>query len=47
MNICIQINIDKEKAKGGITLADYDKLASDIIRLENINLRGIMTIPQA
>ncbi len=30
MNICIQINIDKEKAKGGITLADYDKLASDI-----------------
>ena len=46
MNICIQINIDNEKAKGGITLADYDKLASDIIRLENINLRGIMTIPQ-
>ena len=32
MNICIQINIDKEKAKGGITLADYDKLASDIIK---------------
>ncbi len=47
MNICIQINIDKEKAKGGISLADYDKLASDIIRLENINLRGVMTIPQA
>ena len=46
MNICIQINIDKEKEKGGITLADYGKLASDIIRLENINLRGIMTIPQ-
>ena len=47
MNICIQINIDEEKSKGGIALADYDKLASDIKRLENINLRGIMTIPQA
>ena len=47
MNICIQINIDKETAKGGIALADYDRLASDIKRLEYINLRGVMTIPQA
>jgi pyridoxal phosphate enzyme (YggS family) len=30
MNICVQINIDKEIAKGGIALADYDRLASDI-----------------
>ncbi|MEL0172975.1 MAG: YggS family pyridoxal phosphate-dependent enzyme [Gammaproteobacteria bacterium] len=47
MNICVQINIDKEIAKGGIALADYDRLASDIKRLEHINLRGVMTIPQA
>ena len=47
MNICIQINIDKEIEKGGIALADYDRLASDIKRLEHINLRGVMTIPQA
>ena len=47
MNICIQINIDEEKSKGGIALADYDELASDIKRLKYINLRGIMTIPQA
>ena len=47
MNICIQINIDKEIEKGGIALADYDRLASDIKRLEYINLRGVMTIPQA
>ena len=47
MNICIQINIDNEKTKGGIKLEEYNSLSLIIRNMENIRLRGIMAIPKA
>ena len=47
MNVCIQINIDIEQTKGGITLEEYDKFSSILYGLQNIKLRGLMTIPKA
>ena len=46
MNVCIQINIDNEQTKGGITLEEYDKFSSILYGLQNIKLRGLMTIPR-
>ena len=47
MNVCIQINIDNEQTKGGITLEEYDKFSSILYGLQNIKLRGLMTIPRS
>ena len=47
MNVCIQINIDNEQTKGGITLEDYEKFSSSLHDLQNIRLRGLMTIPRS
>ena len=47
MNVCIQINIDNEQTKGGITLEEYDKFSSSLYGLQNIRLRGLMTIPRS
>ena len=47
MNICIQINIDNEDSKGGITIDDYGVFSANIHKLKNVKLRGIMAIPQA
>ena len=47
MNVCIQINIDNEQTKGGITLEEYDKFSSSLYGLQNIKLRGLMTIPRS
>ncbi len=45
MNICIQINIDNEKTKGGIMIDDFESFATSIKHMSHLNLRGIMTIP--
>ena len=45
INICIQINIDNEKTKGGIMVDDYESFSSSIKDMSHLNLRGIMTIP--
>ena len=47
MNVCIQINIDNEQTKGGITLEEYEKFSSSLHSLQNIKLRGLMTIPRS
>ena len=47
MNVCIQINIDNEQTKGGITLKEYEKFSSSLHGLQNIKLRGLMTIPRS
>ncbi|WP_094751448.1 YggS family pyridoxal phosphate-dependent enzyme [Psychromonas sp. CD1] len=46
LNICLQINISAETSKSGITLAQIMLLASQVSKLENIKLRGIMAIPE-
>ncbi len=47
MNVCIQINIDNEQTKGGIVLEEYEKFSSRLHGLNNIKLRGLMTIPRS
>ncbi|MBS9777400.1 MAG: YggS family pyridoxal phosphate-dependent enzyme [Gammaproteobacteria bacterium] len=47
LNICLQINIDNEESKSGIS-PDIDNLISltnQVKSLPNINLRGLMCIP--
>tara|TARA_B100000900_G_C20588798_1_gene720760 strand:- start:1346 stop:2002 length:657 start_codon:yes stop_codon:yes gene_type:complete len=47
INICIQINIDNEKTKGGIMIDDFESFSSLIQGMSHLNLKGIMTIPDA
>jgi len=46
LNICIQVNIDDEASKSGVNSAEVLNLAEQISQLDNIELRGLMIIPQ-
>ena len=46
INICLQINVNKEASKSGILLDELADLAKDIEALEGITLRGLMAIPE-
>ncbi len=45
LNICLQINIDDEESKGGISPEDADGLIQQISLLPGLQLRGLMTLP--
>jgi len=45
LNICLQINISHEDAKSGFNIGDVKSAINEIIKLPNINLRGLMAIP--
>jgi len=45
LNICIQVNVDLEASKSGVSISDVIDLARAIVDLPNIRLRGLMTIP--
>ncbi|MBE9533000.1 MAG: YggS family pyridoxal phosphate-dependent enzyme [Proteobacteria bacterium] len=45
LNICIQINIDDEASKAGITVDELLPFAEKINQLERLTLRGLMIIP--
>ena len=45
LNLCIQVNVDAEDSKSGITLQEVPELASKIAALPNVRLRGLMAIP--
>jgi PLP dependent protein len=45
LNVCIQVNIDDEKSKAGISLDEVDSLAQEIMQLNRLVLRGLMVIP--
>ena len=47
LNICLQINIDNEDSKSGITPTALLPLAEKISELPNLKLRGLMSIPSA
>lgn len=47
LNICIQVNIDDEATKSGVSLIELPQLLEDIHKLPNITLRGLMAIPSA
>jgi pyridoxal phosphate enzyme (YggS family) len=46
LNICLQVNISAEESKAGVTLEQLPQLISEIISLPNIQLRGVMAIPE-
>lgn len=45
LNICLQINIDDEHGKSGITVAGLPELAAACVELPNLTLRGLMCMP--
>ena len=47
LNICLQINVDDESSKSGITIAKLPELAAACSDLPNLNLRGLMCLPAA
>jgi pyridoxal phosphate enzyme (YggS family) len=47
LNICLQVNIDSEDRKSGISIAELPELAAACARLPNLTLRGLMCLPAA
>ncbi len=47
LNICLQINISNEPQKSGFSLDEINTQLSEIIKLPNLAVRGLMAIPQA
>ena len=45
LNICLQVNIDDEAGKSGVSAAGASELASACSELPNIRLRGLMCLP--
>lgn len=45
LQVCIQVNIDDEASKAGVTLAQLPSLAKTVAELPGLQLRGLMTIP--
>lgn len=45
LNICIQVNVDREASKSGVLLAELPALAAAIQTLPNLKLRGLMCLP--
>ena len=46
LNICIQVNLDDEEAKSGVDPNGVGELASYILQLPRLHLRGLMLIPK-
>ena len=46
LNICIQVNIDREQSKSGCSIAQMHALADQIAQLPQLELRGLMAIPK-
>lgn len=45
LNICLQVNLNDEDRKSGISLAEVAELAQQVNELEHLRLRGLMAIP--
>lgn len=45
LNICLQVNLEGEAGKGGISPAEAPLLAAQIAALPRLRLRGLMCIP--
>lgn len=45
LNICIQVNIDKEASKSGVSPSETLALADECAELPGLRLRGLMAIP--
>ena len=47
LQICLQVNIDDETTKSGVSLTELPSLAKAISQLPRLQLRGLMAIPAA
>lgn len=47
LNICVQVNIDDETTKSGVSLDELPALVAAITPLKRLTLRGLMAIPAA
>ena len=47
LNVCIQVNIDEEDSKSGISVNELDTLINAVSGFERLQLRGLMAIPEA
>jgi len=47
LQVCIQVNIDDESTKSGVSLVDLPSLVASILPLPRLQLRGLMAIPSA
>jgi pyridoxal phosphate enzyme (YggS family) len=47
LNVCIQVNIDDDANKSGVSAEDIEDLAQAIQLMPNLVLRGLMAIPKA
>lgn len=45
LNICLQVNVSGEASKSGVAPQDVAQLASEVVRLPRLQLRGLMAIP--
>jgi pyridoxal phosphate enzyme (YggS family) len=46
LNVCLQVNIDREPQKAGASPEDIPELADFADTLDNIRLRGLMSLPK-
>lgn len=46
INVCIQVNLQQEATKAGVTLEQIKPLAEQIQQMPNLRLRGLMAIPK-
>mgnify|MGYP003327045613 CR=1 FL=1 len=47
LNVCLQVNIDREPSKSGLMAEDALCIARVIAQLPNLKLRGLMAIPKS
>lgn len=45
LQVCIQVKLAKETTKGGVWPAEVPALATEIVKLPSLKLRGLMCIP--
>jgi hypothetical protein len=45
LNICLQVNVSSEASKSGVAPQEVLQLASEVVRLPRLKLRGLMAIP--
>ena len=46
LNIFVQVNLQREPNKSGVDPTDLLQLATEVVKLPNLRVRGLMTIPK-
>jgi len=47
LNVCLQVNVNQEENKSGVSLSEVAALAEAVASLPNLKLRGLMAIPKS